>query len=460
MAVSPSQKYAMVPVDPAAKEFRDFIAANAAQVKAVLGLLLFVVVGLFSLSVSAAPIPGFRPGLNLTGFDTGGTVYVPIQSTGTNGHLKQEYLDLLATVYPKGGRDMDYLQDVTNDTTTWATRSANDFSSKGITYETDVNIANQLRDKVGGYTPWINSPLMADAAHDRMLGQLWGQSFRGQTIRFGKGNEVWNVFGQNLGAWNLNQAKAEGYSGSSDFEKLSRRQGDRLATATEAFKQGLADVGWNGQVIMEVEGFAPVTSYADYQLDEMKKRGHNPVALNARVAIAQYAAGSESDLAFANLTPSSTFAQMAAAVKTFINGSLVPWTNNHKSLAVAYGLTPVVDAYEFRLGQSPASTQAMTDRWVAFQNSNEEQALQDYGWRTLVDASGGVDAMLNAEGVYGFPWFNIGQFPLLDLNQMNDPTASGAYRGTLGVVDETPVPEPKTLILAGFLGCVMSLLRR
>lgn len=391
-----------------------------------------------AVGVNAAPIVGFRASVNHTGFDTRGAVYVPFDSTGTEGHLKTAQVDVLASLAVKGGRDMDWLQVVTNETTTWATRTLNDFSDKGITYETDINAANQLRARMPDYQPWINSPLLADTDHDRQLGKLWGQRFTGKVIRFGKGNEVWNIFGTNLPAQNLFAARADPSYQGGDAEKAQRRQGHRLALAVTAFKQGLLDAGRaDVTVIMEVEGFSPVAAFAGYQLDEMKRRGFDPKALNARLAIGQYAAGSATDFAVG-----STNSQRQDAALSFINQSLVPWTLAHRQLAVSEGLVPVVDAYEMRIGQYPDAS------WIPFQYTAEQRAIQESGIRALFDASGGAGAFLNMEGVYGFPWNSSNQFSLLDLNR---DFSSQAYQGVLGLTDFGSVPEPAGWGIVGAL---------
>lgn len=404
-------------------------------------LLLLLLALAFTLSANGGVIPGFRVGINHTGFDTRGAVYVPFDSTGTEGHLKQDQVDLLATIQPKTGRDMDWLQVVTNDTASWATRSNNDFSDKGITYETDINAANQIRGKVPDYEPWINSPLLADEDHDRQLGRLWGQRYGGKVIRFGKGNEVWNIFGNNLPAQNLFAARADPSYEGGDAEKAQRRQGHRLAVSTKAFIQGLHDVNrFDVKVIMEVEGFSPVADFARYQLDEMKQRGFDPKELNAHVAIAQYAAGSPTDIAIGG-----TDQQKHDNVLAFVNGSLVEWTKAHHDLALAEGLDPVVDAYEMRIGMNFDSS------WIPFQYRVEQFDLQAKSMMALY-ANAGSGSIFNVEGLYGFPWNNSNQFSLIDLNK---DLNSQAYQGVLSTIDFSTTPEPGGLLLVVFAALII-----
>lgn len=396
-------------------------------------------------SAAAAPIPGFEISVNNTGFNNGGSVYVPIQSTGINGKWKQEFVDrFIADWRPKVGRHMDYWQIVTNDTTTWANRSLNDFSDKGITYETTINIDKQALAINPNYAPWINSPFLANEDHDRQLGRFYGMNYPGHKIYFGKGNEGWNIFGTNIPAQNLFAARAEGRTGG-DFKIAGERWGEKLGKGTVAFETGFAEgraaIGQSAvgdEIIMAIEGFAPVTDYAQNQINGMKAVGIDPAQHHAHISIAQYAAGSDTDLT----GPLGTPAQKRDAVLAFINGSLKTWTLNHRALARANGLADLVDAYEFRLG-----THSPTADWIAFQNTSEMAQVQDAGWRTLFDASGGADASLNVEGIIGFP-FSSGIFSLADWpSQFNDPYQSQAYAATHALVDFSTVPEPNAAVV-------------
>lgn len=404
-------------------------------------------IGAAASATRAAPITGFQVGLNNTGFNTTAGVYVPIEGPGQpgTGRWKQEFVDqFIKTFLPKTGRHMDYWQIVDNPTTTWLNRSLNDYSNRGLTYETTIVIDKQALAVNPSYSPWLNSPLLADTDHDRQLGRLYGASYPGHKIYFGKGNEGWNIFGNNLPAQNLFAARAEGEAGGSDFEKAGRRWGKLLARGTTAFEQGFAEgrasVGKTtvgDTIIMAIEGFSPVTAWAQYQIDGMKSIGIDPKLHNAHLSIAQYAAGSDTDLT----SPLGTNAQKRDALLAFINNSLVPWTENHRALARSNGLADLVDAYEMRLGTYTANR----SEWIAFQGSPEMIDVMDKGFRVLVPASGGIQAAMNQEGLVGFPW-GSGIFSLADWpGQFNNPSASNAWNGVLGVIDTGAVPEPSAL---------------
>jgi hypothetical protein len=352
---------------------------------------------------------------------------------------------------PKTGRSMDYWQDVTNDTTTWATRSQNDFSDKGLTYETTANIDRQALAVNPGYAPWLNSPIFADEDHDERLGELYGRAYPGHTIYFGKGNEGWNIFGNNLPAQNLFAARAEGEPGD-DLTKAGRRWGKLLGRGAAAFQRGLRAVGRNDvTVVMAIEGFAPATVWAQGQIDGMRSIGIEPRDFHAHVSIAQYAAGSDTDLT----GPLGTPTEKRDALERFID-RLVGWTLDHRTLARANGLVDLVDAYEMRLG-----THSPTPDWIAFQGTPEEGEVQQYGLRKLLDASGGPAAALNVEGLDGFP-FTSGIFSLADWpSQFNDPYQSQAYAAVHGLIDFSSIaPEPNGAVVLIALAAGVLAMRR
>jgi hypothetical protein len=400
-----------------------------------------------------APIPGWRPSINYTGFDPSPMpfTYGPI----ANGQFKPEYANAVATLLdPSVGRAMDLLQNNDNAETTWPTRATTDFGPGGITRETDIRIANQMRGLIPDYIPQTHFPARSDIDYARQLGRLWGTMYGGHTVRVANGNELWNVFAGNNGAYNLEQAKAEGYVGD-DFRILGLRQGVQLALKSKAFKQGLEDVGRSDvTVVTVIEGLAPVAQYARNQIDGMRSIGVEPASINARLAIAQYAFGTSTDVAG---RPIGTDAQKRDAVIDFVNKSLVAWTLDHRALARANWLPDVVDSYEFRLATKPVQGQAETDDWVHFQLTDENAQAQDAGIRALVTASGGVGAALALEGLYGFPMdAPQGQFPLLALDQFNDPFASGAFRGVHGLIDFTAaIPEPNGSAVAVALAAIV-----
>lgn len=415
----------------------------------------------------AAPIAGFRAGLNWTGFDPGPNgdgsesfTYIPLN--GNTGTFKDEYINAVAAnLAPKVGRDMDLKQLVTNNMVNWSdmTSLTTDYGPDGVRETTSINVAKQMRAKVSDFTPQVGIPLMATTDYARQQGKLWAQQYGNRPVEINLGNEVWNVFAGNLGAWNLNQAHAEGYVGD-DFRILGLRQGVRLAQHAQAFMQGFTEGGGNAaNVSTIIEGFAPVPQYIQNQIDGMKSVGITPASLHARLSIAQYAAGSATDLT----GPLTTNANKRDAVLAFINAGPAVWSAQTLAIAKANQLAPYVDAYEMRLGGKPVSTPAETFDWVAFQNTDEEQQAQDAGLRILSQASGGVGAIFNAEGYYGFPMdAPQGQFPLLGLDQFNNPNASGAYRGVAGVIDFSSipgVPEPSTLAVAA-LSVAHALVRR
>jgi hypothetical protein len=406
-------------------------------------IVVILAVAALATSAPGDVIPGFQIGLNDTGYNVNfPSVYLPITSSagGAPGssRWKAEYVDrFIADMKPKSGRHMDYTQTVSNETTNWANRSMNDFDDKGITYESLINIDNQALAVNPNYRPWLNSPIFADEAHDEEWGYLYGTRYPGKTIYVGKGNEGWAIFGDNLPARQMRAAIAAGETGGSDFEKAGRAWGKRLGRSVEAFKRGLARAGrFDVRVVMAVEGFAPVTAWAQYQIDGMRSIGIEPAAHDAHVSIAQYAAGSPTDL----VGPMATNEQKRIALTTFIANSLVPWTNQHRALARANGLADVVDAYEMRLGTYTPSAD-----WFAFQGSPEMAAVQEYGWHALFEASGGAEAVLNAEGFYGFPW-EAGIFSLANTDQFADPYASQAYAATRAQIDFASIPEPRGML--------------
>lgn len=409
----------------------------------------------FNADAATMPVPGWRPAIQYTGFDpgpngdgSGSYTYVPI----AGGQFKPEYAKLVADLLrPTVGRDMDLLQGQTNDETTWAGRAATDYGRNGVTRETDIRIANQMRALVGDYVPQTMIPERATVDYARQLGRLWGTMYAGHSVRVSLGNEIWNVYKGNNGEYALIQAKASGIGGD-DLSALAQWHGARLATLATAFKDGLRDVARADVTVTPiVEGFSPVTSYAANQLAGMRAAGFNPAALGVRLSIAQYAFGTSTDVAG---RPIATDAQKRDAALDFIDKALVAWTLAHRELARANGLVDVVDAYELRLGTKPVDGAAETADWVRFQLTDENAQLQGAGLRRLIAASGGTGAALALEGLYGFPMdAPQGQFPLLAIDQFANPLASGAYRGVRGVIDfGTPIPEPAALaLLAGAL---------
>lgn len=393
----------------------------------------------FAWAATAAPISGFEIAVNNTGFNAAGGTYVPIDSTGTNGKWKAEFVEkIIRDMRPKAGRHMDYWQIVTNPTTRWATRSANDFSDQGLTYETTINIDRQALAENPHYTPWINSPLFADEDHDEQLGFLYGTRYPGARVMVGKGNEGWAIFGNNLPAQQMRAAIAAGEPGNGDLEKAASGWGKRLGRAAAAFRRGWVRAGRDpAGVVMAIEGFAPATVWAQKQIDAMRSIGIEPRDFNAHVSIAQYAAGSDTDLVGPLVTP----AEKRDALERFID-TLVGWTLQHRDLARRNGLVDLVDAYEMRLG-----THSPTPDWIAFQGTPEQAEVQEYGFRKLIEASGGVAATLNAEGFVGFPWTS-GIFSLADLGQLNNPYQSQAYAATHGLIDFSAIPEPNGPVVA------------
>jgi len=415
----------------------------------ILAAIAFVMLAMLGVTARGA-IPGFRVGINWTGYDpTGqpggpaGTPYTYEPIDGSTGFLKQQYVDAVAKyVAPVIGRDMDwkYLNDST--ISTWAQQQAlgSDYTAYGMRETTDINAANQMRAKVPDFTPQIGIPLMADDDYAYQQGKLWAQRFSGKAsgVSINLGNEVWSVYAGNLGAWNLNQAHAEGYVGD-DFRILGLRQGVRLAQKSLKFRQGWQDGGGDpSKVSTIIEGFAPIPQYIQNQVDGMKSIGADPKTLNAKLSIAEYAAGSASDLQ--GLL--GTAAQKEVAVDAFINAGPAVWTAQTLAIAKANGLDPHVRAYEFRLATKPVSGAEIAD-WVAFQNTDNAMRIQQEGIPTLLNAAGGVGAVFNVEGFGGFP-MNApqGQFPLVDINQMfTDPFQSGVFRGVNGLIDFSSIPQ-------------------
>jgi hypothetical protein len=397
--------------------------------------LLFI-----TLSVSAAPIAGFRAGINFTGFDPtpGGFTYVPI----SGGQFKPEYVDLMVkTIDPIRGRIMDLQQINDNDEKTWANRATSDFGRNGITQETAIRAMNQMRARIRDFAPQYATPSQADTDYALQAGKLWGSSYTGDTIYFSHGNEMWNVYGTNLPEQALVQARAM-FPGHSDFDALSLYQGHRLGEMYKAFKQGVASVS-SKRVVLVIEGFAPVTQYASLQIQQLKAEGVD--VSGAHLSIAQYAFGSATD----PQGPLGTSAQKRDTTLAFVNGALKSWTASHLALAQFYGLAPVVDAYEAKLGTLPNGGA----EWVAFQNSNEQEQLTDQGYRAL-EQTAGIGSVFNLEGVYGFPMdAPQGQFPLIGLDQFDNPRASGGERGAEDVFyrpDAVPDPSSFTILLSSF----------
>ncbi len=411
-------------------------------------LILIVVTA----SAGAQVIPGFQISENEPGY-TG--VYVPFDGDGTPGgaHYKAEYIAKVLNVWkPKVIRRMDTWTIVDNATTNWATRSANDFGPKAMTYESTINLDNTALSINPNYRPWLNLPFLADDDHDFRLGQLYAQQYHGKKVIVSNGNEGWNIFGTNIPAQNLFAARTE-EPGKPDFEASGRRWGRELGKSVKAFTLGFVAGGGNADnVQMEIEGFAPATAWAQYQIDGMKAVGINPATYHAHVAIAQYAAGSDGDLQ----GPTGTPDEKRAAVLNFINSGNGPlgWTNAHRALARANGLADLVDAYEARLGiQGTSSTQD----WRDFQLTDQQRDVQERGINILVGAMGGPDVVWCEEGFVGFPWdhgvFNLADWP----GQFDNPAASMAWTGALNTVDRS-VPEPAAFLLIG--ASVLAMRRR
>jgi hypothetical protein len=361
-------------------------------------------------------------------------VYVPITNNpAVNGifppnTFKADYAsDLANKLYIMSGRDMDLVQAQTNKTVEYNQIQANDYGPNGIRPITDIAIANQMLALIPDYV--------------QKVAALWRDNYKGKTVRVALGNEVWNVFAGNLGDWNLQQAKAEGFQGD-DFRILGLRQGERLGQHAQVWMNTFNGNGRKTNTI--IEGFAPIAQYVQNQIDGMALVGINPKDLNARLAIAQYDAGSDTDLQ----GPLTTPAQKKVALDKFAD-QLVTWTLQHRSIAQKYGLVDVVDAYELRFGNKPTRSDGETQEWIDFQATPEEEAHQILTWHKIADASGydladGIIPILMAEGYRGFPWNGQGQFNLINLNQFDHPELSGAYRGTVAVED---IPEPRVGIL-------------
>jgi hypothetical protein len=401
--------------------------------------------------VLAQPIPNFQISENEPGY-TG--VYVPFNGNGTPGsaQYKPEYVAKVLNVWkPKVIRRMDTWTIVDNATTNWFNRSTNDFGPKAMTYESTVNLDNAALSLNPSYRPWLNLPFFADDDHDFRLGQLYAQQYHGKRVIVSNGNEGWNIFGTNIPAQNLFAARAE-EPGKGDFEAAGRRWGRELGKTVRAFTLGFVAGGGNANdVQMEIEGFAPSTAWAQYQIDGMKGIGIDPRTYHAHVAIAQYAAGSDSDLQ----GPTGTPDQKRVAVLAFINSANGPlgWTNAHRGLARANGLDDVLHAYEARLGIQGISS---TQDWRDFQLTPQQRDLQHQGLDVLVNAMGDpAQVIWNEEGFFGFPW-TAGVFSLADMNMLDNPGASMAWQGVLDKVDFSgSVPEPTALTILLGVGAMM-----
>jgi hypothetical protein len=410
-------------------------------------IIAIMLLSLITYSSYGQVIPGFRISMNYVGYDPtpGSPVYVPITNNpAVNGiypanTFKPEYAHELASRFEiLSGRDMDLIQAVTNRTKEYADIQANDYGPNGIRPITDIAIANQMLALIPDYTPQINLPLMSSTDYVQKVAALWRDNYHGKNVRIALGNEVWSVYSGNLGEWNLLQAKAEGFQGD-DFRILGLRQGERLAQHAKTWMSV-----FNGNTTTVIEGFAPIAQYVKNQLDGMTLIGIDPKSLNARISIAQYDAGSSTDLQ----GPLTTNTEKKVALDKFAD-QLVSWTLQHRAVAKQYGLTDVVDAYELRFGNDPTTD---VQGWKDFQLTTEEEQHQIETWHKIVAASGmgnGIVPILMAEGYRGYPWNNLGQFNLIDLGMENDPTVSGAYRGTVAVEDfsGTSIPEPGCLWL-------------
>lgn len=412
--------------------------------------LIVMILLSFSSSAQNNVIPGFRISMNFVGFDPtpNSPVYVPITNNpAVNGifpanTFKLDYAsDLANKLYIMSGRDMDLVQAQTNKTVNYSDIQANDYGPNGIRPITDIAIANQMLALIPDYVPQINLPLMSSLDYVQKVAALWRDNYKGKSVRIALGNEVWNVFAGNLGDWNLQQAKAEGFQGD-NFRILGLRQGERLGHHAQAWMSVFNVNGNKTNTI--IEGFAPIAQYVQNQIDGMALVGINPKDLNARIAIAQYDAGSSTDLQGPLTTPT----QKKIALDKFAD-QLVRWTLDHRALAQKYHLTDVVDGYEARYGNDPTTD---LQSWIDFQLTPEEEAHQILTWHKIADASGydladGVIPIIMAEGYRGFPWNGQGQFNLINLGMENDPTVSGAYRGTVAVEDFSRMPEPSVGVL-------------
>jgi hypothetical protein len=393
-------------------------------------------------------ISGQRFGINYTGYDPTGQpggppgtpfTYEPID--GSSGYLKTEYVDAVTKyVAPILGRDMDwkYINDSTIQHWSQQQSLASDYTVFGMRETTDIHAANQFKAKIPDYSPQISIPLMSDDDYAYQQGKLWATLYSGKDVSINLGNEVWHVFQGNLGDWNLQQAKAEGYQGD-DFRILGLRQGVRLAQHALKFMQGFSDGGGDpNRVHTIIEGFAPIAQYVQNQIDGMKSIGVDPKTIHATISIAHYAAGSDTDLQGAL----GTAAEKEASVMNFINAGPKVWAQQHLAIAIANGLDPHIGAYEFRLGTKPVTADEVAD-WVLFQNTDNEMRIQQNGIPTLLAASGGVGAIFNLEGYGGFPMdAPQGQFPEVTIAQMfNNPFESGVLRGTYSLIDFDSIPQ-------------------
>jgi hypothetical protein len=392
---------------------------------------------------SAGPytIPGFRPGVNVDGINTSYT-YVPFDNSSDG--FKDEWFNRLAALNPKSIRFMDWNQTNGSPFVNWSDRSKSDTYEWGTTYETDIRLAQKLN-----ATPWVNIPHMATDDYAFQMGKLFGQSYKNGTIKVEYSNELWFGGDQRQGTWNLFRAREDPQYVGSDTEKMAQRAAWVGYQRIQKFKEGLASVGSSGvKVEWEWGGFVVNPYWTQWGMEFLKKKGVDPSKQNIRLAIAPYAPGSETDIP--NLNPGTSYAQGQQIIKDYVNNTVLPWIEGNKNMAQQYGLLGV-DGYEARVASSYAVQRPeMKNWWLGLQDDPGMRELQRDYWNKLVRVMG-TDATINIFGLYGIPHSEWGQWPLLDINELNNPGPN--YIGTQDVIDAVPEPAGLALLGLGLMFC-------
>jgi hypothetical protein len=384
--------------------------------------------------VLAQPIPGFHPWINVDGINTTFT-YVPFDNSPDG--FKDPWLAAVAGLNPEGFRFMDWRQTNASPVVNWSDRPTTDTDIKGVTEETQIRLANTLK-----ASAWVNAPHKSTLDYNAQLGTLWGATFKGPVLKWEYTNEVWNGGDQAQGTYNLQQARAEGYPGPSDTEKMAQRAAWEGYQRFATFKTHAIAAGYKGKVEWEWGGFIVNDYWTRWGMDELKRRGVNPATVGIRLAVAPYAPGSPTDV---QINPAESHATTIGKFMAFARNSIVPWIAENRATANAYGLLGV-DTYEAAIGSTyTLDNPTLTDYMIALNNDPlMRQTERDY--IALVLNAIGPEGVYDCFGLYGIPWSQYGDWPLLNIDQLTNPGPK--YQGVQDTIDRS-VPEPETW---GFIG--------
>jgi hypothetical protein len=261
-------------------------------------------------------------------------------------------------------RMMDWMQTNWNPAVDWTDRtSPNRFSNTGPTgvdYETIIKLANTLHKDI-----WINVPYHASDDYVVQMGKLFSDNLDPSlTLYVENSNEVWNsgTFQQALD--NTAIAKADpDITATDDFTKSAQEVGKQMVRVSTLFKQGFGADKFAQQVRPILGGFIATSYWAQTALNYIQDHYGPPKNYISAIAIAPYVGveGDMNSIDNANLTSDTLFEWM----NNFIDQTLAPWIQQHKTLADQFGLA----LYAYEGGQS---LQALNG-----QNEALKQAAQD-----------------------------------------------------------------------------------